>query len=91
MKNKFEFKLIEGNFSSKDAANVVFPLINKKINFHSLEGFSNEIRFSIDPSHSKARIKALQAAQSSIEELLASAEYKGMKVRINCSIEIEIE
>jgi hypothetical protein len=91
MKNSFEFKLIEGEFSSTGAARVILPLINKKINYHSLEGFSNEIRFNTDPSHSRLRIKALQEAQVSIEELLALAESKGMKIRIKSSIEIEIE
>lgn len=86
-----EFKLIEGEFSAQDAAKVLFPLISSKIKFHSLEGFSNEIRFGNDHSNSKKRIDELQQAQVSLQELLVFAEHNDSKLKINCTIKIEFE
>ena len=56
MENDFQFQLIDGEFTPAGAAKVLFPLINNKINYHSLESFSNEIRFEKDATNSKKRI-----------------------------------
>ena len=56
MENGFQFQSIDGEFTPAGAAKVLFPLINNKINYHSLESFSNEIRFEKDATNSKKRI-----------------------------------
>ena len=91
MESNFKFQLIDGEFTPQTAGKVLFPLINNKINFHSLENFSNEIRFDKDISNSKKRIIALQEVQLSIEKLLEKAEAKGLKLKITSEIKIDFE
>lgn len=91
MDNEFQFQLINGEFSPSGAAKVLFPLINNKINFHSLESFSNEIRFDKDVTNSRKRIAELQQDQLKIQELLEEAESNGIKLKITSHIKIEFD
>lgn len=86
-----KFQLIKGEFSAQGAAKVLFPLISNKIQFHSLERFSNEIRNERDHFNSKLRITELQQIQLSLQELLEFAEQNNSKLTINCDIKIEFE
>jgi hypothetical protein len=89
MENNFQFQLIDGAFTPSGATKILLSLINNKINYHSLESFSNEIRFDTDPSNSKKRIQELEEAQVSIVALLEKAEEEGVKLKIKSVIEIE--
>lgn len=91
MEKDFQFQLIDGEFTPVGAAKVLFPLINNKINYHSLESFSNEIRFDKDVSNSKKRIAELQQVQLQIQELLEKAEENGLKLKITSKIKIEFD
>ncbi|MGL2986531.1 hypothetical protein ACSVH5_02945 [Flavobacterium sp. RSSA_27] len=91
MEKNFQFQLIDGEFTPIAAAKVLFPLINNKINYHSLESFSNEIRFDKDVTNSKKRIAELQEVQLLIQELLEKAEENGLKLKITSQIKIEFE
>lgn len=91
MEKDFQFQLIDGEFTPVGAAKVLFPLINNKINYHSLESFSNEIRFDKDVSNSKKRIAELQQVQLQIQELLEEAEENGLKLKITSKIKIEFD
>ena len=91
MENDFQFQLIDGEFTPAGAAKVLFPLINNKINYHSLESFSNEIRFEKDVTNSKKRISELQQVQLMIQELLEKAEANGSKLKITSQIKIELD
>jgi hypothetical protein len=88
MENNFQFQLIDGAFTPSGATKILLSLINNKINYHSLEGFSNEIRFERDLSNSKKRIQELEEAQVSIVALLEKAEEEGIKLKIKSVIEI---
>jgi hypothetical protein len=44
----YQFKLIEGNFSSQDAKTVLMSVINSKINFHNLNAFSEFVKKNED-------------------------------------------
>jgi len=91
MEKDFKFQLIDGEFTPAGAAKVLFPLINNKINYHSLESFSNEIRFDKDVTNSKKRIAELQEVQLQIQELLEKAEDIGLKLKISSQIKIEFD
>jgi hypothetical protein len=39
---EYQFKLVEGQYTTVEAQKILLGLINSKINFHQLEHFSNE-------------------------------------------------
>jgi len=84
-----QFKLIDGEFTPAEAAKILFSLINYKIKHHSLESFSNEIRFEKDTSNAKKRIVELQEAHASIQQVLEQAEEKGLKLNVTSQITIK--
>jgi hypothetical protein len=90
MKKKHSFKLIDGQFSPSDAGKVVFALVSSKINYHSMEKFSNEERFGKDAAHSEKRITALKKVKDLLKKVFDSAEQKGLNVKIDGFIEITI-
>jgi len=90
MKKIHSFKIVDGEFSPSDAGKVVFALVSSKINYHSIEKFSNEVRFGTDASHSEKRIAALKKVKDALKEVFDSAEQKGLNVSMNGFIEVTI-
>lgn len=90
MKKQHKFKLIEGYFSPSEAGKVVFALISSKIDYHSMEKFSNEERFGKDAAHSEKRIKALKKVKESLKKTFDAAEKRGLKINMNGFIDIAI-
>ena len=84
------FKLIDGKFSATEAGKVVQALVSSKINYHSVEKFSNEERFGTDVSQSAKRILALKKMQESLKKVLDTAQENGSKIKMNGFIEITI-
>lgn len=91
MENKRIFKLIDGNFSATDARSVLTTIVSAKINFHSLRQFSDTIRFGSDRSHSELRIAELKKLNDDLILLTEEAALKGLRLKINSNIEIELE
>lgn len=91
METNKNFKLIDGVFNSKEAKKIIISLINNKINYHNLEDFSNHIRFNNVMSNSQKRISELQSAQKMIEELVDLAEKNQWKLKIESTVEINIQ
>lgn len=90
MKEKYNFKLINGTFTPSEASRILFDLISSKINYHTMENFSNQEKFGKDAPHSERRIKALQKAHTSLKEIFESAAKKKLKLKIDGSVEITI-
>jgi hypothetical protein len=90
MKKKNTFKLIDGEFNPSDARNILFTLINSKINFHSMESFGITVRTSGDTSFHKNRIKELTQTNVDIRKLMDFADEKKVSLKINGLIEIEV-
>lgn len=82
------FQLVEGEFAPLEAKKILLGLINRKINFHQLEHFSNEVRFNEKTSHSKQRVKTLTDASEQISALVATAS--NMQFKIEGSIQITL-
>lgn len=87
--DKYQFKLIQGDFSSQDAKTVLMSVINSKINFHNLNAFSEFVKNNEDCETSKQRISALSKASEDILNLIEESEKKGMKLKINGDITVE--
>jgi poly(A) polymerase Pap1 len=90
MKNKHSFKLIDGKFTSSEATKVLNALFSSKINYHSMEKFSNEERFGKDPANSEKRIAVLKKVNDSLKKFLDSVAQKGLSLKIDGFIEITI-
>ena len=83
-------KLIEGTFEPHDAAKVLFPLVNSKINYHNLELFSAEIRSGGTIEKSKNRILYLKKSVEELHILIKEASKDGCEFEINCDINIVV-
>ncbi len=87
--DKYQFKLIEGDFSSQDAKTVLMSVINSKVNFHNLNSFSEFVKNNETCETSKRRISVLSKASEDILKLIEESEKKGMKLKINGDITVE--
>ncbi len=90
MKGKQNFKLIDGTFTASEASRVLLNLVGSKINYHTMENFSNQERFGKDLSKSVTRIKSLKKLQGSLKEVFDFAEKEGLNLKIDGLIEITI-
>jgi len=84
------FKLIDGEFSPSEAGNILFTLVNSKINFHSTESFGITVRTSGDTSFHENRIKELAQTNTDIKQVINYAAEKNMRLKINGTIEIKL-
>ncbi len=91
MKKNSKFQLINGVFTPDDAKNLLNSMIISKIQYHDLEGFSNSIRFNLNPSHSKNRIEELNNMKSTINQLLNKIQSNEQVVELKCEFEIKIK
>jgi hypothetical protein len=90
MKKNHSFKLIDGRFEPSEALNILFALVNSKINFHAMESFGITIRSSGDTSFHEKRIKELSKTNTDIKKVLDYAKEKKLALRIDSNIEIKL-
>jgi len=85
---KQSYRLIRGVFSPDDARELLLTLIDNKISFHQLNNRSRRERFGeIDPAVVK-RVDELRQSKADIATLIEQMGALGMKLSINCNIEI---
>ncbi len=84
------FKIVEGEFTPSETAEVLFTLINDKIRFHNLKISEITERFGGDTSHSERRIKELQASKEQIKDMILTARDLGQTIEINGTIELKV-
>ena len=90
MENKYQYKFIEGDFSTEEAKTVLMTLINNKINFHNLNSFSDYVKHNGNSEKSKKRISELITTREAILKLIEEAEKKELKLSIKSDISIEL-
>ncbi len=81
-------KLIDGQFAPLEALKVISDLIRSKINYHTMEAFSNKERFNVDISFSEQRIAELKEARKDLEDIINTASEKGYNLKVESLIEI---
>lgn len=86
------FKLIDGNFTKREALNIVDSVINAKINFHKVH------RLSIQEGNEKdlckydnLRINELITDKKDTKAFLRNLESKGYNIKISGNVTISIE
>jgi hypothetical protein len=88
-KRKHVFKLVDGDYNIQQSNNILFDLINSKINFHNTEIFKNKEKYGEDSPHSKKRVAELKAVMETLTKVLEIADDKDKNLRIKSTIEIE--
>ncbi len=90
MQQQHRLKLIDGTFAPQEAGKILFELINRKINYHKMELFSNNERFSNDTANSAKRIEELKRTHNSLKEIIEYATEKKQQLQVGSFIEIKM-
>ncbi|WP_051604462.1 hypothetical protein [Flavobacterium sasangense] len=86
-----KINLMNGEFNSIEAREILLDMCNKNINFNKVQNFSSQIRFGEDDEKALNRINQLKESVSSITEILEEAKAHNKKLKIKSFIEIEYE
>lgn len=84
------FDLVNGTFSTEDAAEILYHLIDKKITFHQARNLSSQLRFGTNDEASLKRLAQLKEARKTIDNLVARAREGERDIRINAQMLIEL-
>ncbi len=89
--SKFEIKLIEGNFTPREARKVLATVINSKINYHKIELLSEHERNGVENSNSRKRVEYLQKANDEVIEMIhkATSEYLNFEITANIVVTVK--
>lgn len=90
MNNQNIFKLIDGDFSTKDGREILYSIFSSKIQFHQMKNFSSQERFGEDDKTALKRIPELKNSIEKIFKIIESAESNGEKLEIRSEIVISI-
>lgn len=91
METMKKINLMNGEFNSIEAREILLDMCNKNINFNKVQNFSSQIRFGEDDEKALNRINQLKESVSSITEILEEAKAHNKKLKIKSFIEIEYE
>ncbi|MBK0383455.1 hypothetical protein I5M32_10830 [Pedobacter sp. SD-b] len=84
-----KFKLIDGVFNAVDAKEILLTLIDKKIKFHELKSFSNEIKAGSTDGESLERVEELKKTRDHIILFLKDKLIDNLSFNIKSFIEME--
>jgi hypothetical protein len=87
---KQRYCLIRGGFLPDEARQVLLTLIDDKIRYHMRNDWSSRERLGEADTAGRKRVAELKQAKADLMALLAEAESAGMKLTINCNIDIEM-
>lgn len=87
-----DFKLIDGNFTKKEAAVVLKDVLDAKINFHKLQKIG-ELKADNNTVNSlnNYRMQQLIKEKENVKEFLESLELDNCKIQITSTINISIQ
>ncbi|OAB29096.1 hypothetical protein SAMN05444395_102136 [Flavobacterium fryxellicola] len=86
-----KIQLTKGSFTNEEAKEVLFNLINTKINFHNLKNFSSDIRSGTADEAGLKRVIELTEAKATIDQIISYATKENLKIKIDTDILITIE
>ncbi len=91
MKKTKTIELIKGTFTPDEAREILFQLLDSKINFHNLKNWSSRERFGKPDADSEQRLRYLMESKKKLETLLSKSINEEKTMIINSTIEINIE
>jgi hypothetical protein len=83
--------IINGDFTSDEAKEILMDLFRSKINFHTIKNWSTQERFGKDDLIAQERIPALTNDMKKLEEILIEAKNKNKRLIVNSDIYISLE
>lgn len=86
-----KINLINDEFNSFDAREILMDMCNKNINFNKIQNFSSQIRFGEDDEKALHRIEQLRESVAHISEILENAKVHNRRLKIKSFIEIDYE
>ncbi|NDV42050.1 hypothetical protein [Flagellimonas sediminis] len=85
-------RLVKGSFTASEATDVIFSLIEEKINFHKLQRLTQwEGNHSSESPQLNQRIDELEQEKETARRIVELARSKGKNVRINGILEMQLE
>ena len=90
MKNQHIFKLIDGDFSTRESREILQNIFSSKIQFHQIKNFSSQERFGKEDKNALKRIPELRKSVEKILKIIESAEMKGKQLEIKSDIVISL-
>ncbi|MDA7744578.1 hypothetical protein N8911_00615 [bacterium] len=82
-----DLKLVDTEFITEEAKEVVLSLFDYKIRFHQRKRFSNEERFEKNIHHSTVRIAELKKEKEKLLEYFTGLD-KDARIRVSSKVEI---
>jgi hypothetical protein len=86
-----KINLINGEFNSFEAREILLDMCNKNMNFNKIQNFSSQIRFGEDDVKALYRIEQLRESVAHISEILEKAKVHNRRLKIKSFIEIDYE
>lgn len=84
--------LIEGKFTTSEAVDIIYDVLDVKINFHKLQRLSKtEGNHNATCTYDNGRIQELIASQEEILKFFNELKTTGKKISIKSTIEISVE
>lgn len=88
MKNTETLTIIDGNFTSDEAKEILSKLITSKINFHATKNWSSQERFGKQDEVAQHRIPALKKELEKLHTILSEAEKSNKRLVVSSEINI---
>jgi hypothetical protein len=90
MKTTEKLTLIEGQFNSEEADEILTNIFTTKIHFHKMKNFGSQERYGKDDETAQQRIPALKKEMEKLKIILAEAKTKNKKLLVNSEITISL-
>ena len=88
MKKDETLRIIDGNFTSDEAKEILMEILSSKINFYCIKNWSSQERFGKDDIIAQKRIPALRNEMRKLEEIISEAKAKNKKLVVSSDINI---
>lgn len=85
-----QIEIIKGTYSPEEAKEILFNIINAKIDFHNMRNVSSQIRYNHPDANSQKRIKELNNSYVQLQEMIAEATEANQHLTINSTIELTL-
>ena len=90
MKKNKTLTIIDENFTSDEAKDVIMNLFSSKLNYHQIKNWSSQEKFGKNDVIAQEKIPALKNEMKRFEEILLEAKANNKKLVISSEINIEL-
>ena len=90
MKNTEILTLIDGDFTSDEAKEILLKMISFKINFYNIKNWSSHERFGCDDEDAQKRLSALKKESEILQSVLSEAKIKNVKLCVKSEVNITL-